>query len=426
MSRILMVTCGSLGDLNPYLAVAIALRGRSHQIVIATSANHRQAVESLGFEFVPLPPDLSPFEREPDFLRRGLNAKSGTEFLVRKIFMPHLEDTFSILREAALSVDLIVGHFLAFAVPLVAETLNKKWIQVSLQPISFFSRYDPPVLSGIPLSKMLRSLGPLPNSYVRTVLRLATARWTEPVFAMRRRLGLSTNVPNPITDSASSFGTMGWFPTALASPQPDWPAKVEVTGYPYFRDPDNVTSHGPDVAEFIYRERPLIFTLGSTARLLPGSFFRESVKAVMDIGESALLIGMDYEEVLARGAPSNKIMTIPSVPFHSVFPFARVVIHHGGIGTSAEAILAGKPMLVVPFGFDQPDNAERLNRLGVAEVLPPKQYRANGVSKLLTKLLADVNGVEAAKQLAAVTYDGSERACDFIERVIREDSQTPA
>jgi rhamnosyltransferase subunit B len=94
-----------------------------------------------------------------------------------------------------------------------------------------------------------------------------------------------------------------------------------------------------------------------------------------------------------------------------------VIVHHGGIGTSSEALYAGKPMLVVPHGFDQPDNAARLKRLGVADVLPAARYRENRVASRLQRLLDDVTHAPWARVLAMRLLEerGARAAADVIE-----------
>ena len=105
-------------------------------------------------------------------------------------------------------------------------------------------------------------------------------------------------------------------------------------------------------------------------------------------------------------------------PHSALFPHASLIVHHGGIGTSAEALRAGKPMLVVPHGFDQPDNAARLQRLGVAEVLPAGRYRHDRAASLLARLDEDRGYRTNAEPVARVLReeDGAETAAGVIEK----------
>jgi len=92
-------------------------------------------------------------------------------------------------------------------------------------------------------------------------------------------------------------------------------------------------------------------------------------------------------------------------------------VHHGGIGTTHEALRAGVPMLVVPHGFDQPDNAARVRRLGVAAVLPSGRYRADRAAGALRRLLADPDIDARASAVAASlrVEQGASMAASTIE-----------
>jgi UDP:flavonoid glycosyltransferase YjiC (YdhE family) len=133
--------------------------------------------------------------------------------------------------------------------------------------------------------------------------------------------------------------------------------------------------------------------------------------------------------VLFTGSPAMRarlpdrlpetIHCVDYAPHATLFPRAEVVVHHGGIGTSAEALVAGVPMLVVPHGFDQPDNAARLRRLGVAESLPVQRYRADRAVALLQRL-QEPHYRERARACAELLRgaDGAARAADVIEAVL--------
>jgi rhamnosyltransferase subunit B len=107
-------------------------------------------------------------------------------------------------------------------------------------------------------------------------------------------------------------------------------------------------------------------------------------------------------------------------PHHVVFPFARAVVHQGGIGTLSEALLAGRPMLIMPYGHDQADNAWRARRLSVARVVSRGRYRAGIVERELSRLLDDPTTHAAASRVSReVSRErGCERAADLIEAAL--------
>ena len=109
-------------------------------------------------------------------------------------------------------------------------------------------------------------------------------------------------------------------------------------------------------------------------------------------------------------------------PFSELFPRAAVVIHHGGIGTTGAAMRSGRPMLVVPFSWDQPDNAERVRRLGIARAIPKRRFTAKTAAAALRRLLDDRaysrRAAEVAHQMEQ--EDGVGAACDAIEALLNK------
>jgi len=168
-------------------------------------------------------------------------------------------------------------------------------------------------------------------------------------------------------------------------------------------------------------EPPIVFTLGTSASSAPGSFYRESLDAARAVGRRALLlVGRQDQALLAEPLPAG-LLAVDYAPHQLVFPRAAAVVHHGGVGTTARALAAGRPMLVVPHAHDQPDNAHRVARLGLARVLDARRYRARRAAAHLRALLADGRYRDAGDRARAViaTERGADAACDVIEAVMR-------
>jgi UDP:flavonoid glycosyltransferase YjiC (YdhE family) len=159
---------------------------------------------------------------------------------------------------------------------------------------------------------------------------------------------------------------------------------------------------------------PVVFTLGSSAVQQPGNFYHESLAAISRLGcRAVMLVGNNsLPEILPAGT-----VVFPYAPFSKIFPRAAVIVHQGGIGTCAQALVAGRPMLVVPFAFDQPDNAARLQRLGVARVIPRKRYTAREVYSELGQLLTEPACIASAAAAARKIGEenGVRAASDAIE-----------
>jgi UDP:flavonoid glycosyltransferase YjiC (YdhE family) len=214
----------------------------------------------------------------------------------------------------------------------------------------------------------------------------------------------------------SSSGTLALFSSVLGCPQLDWPAKVSLTGFVFYGDSSSMPG---DLEAFLDAgDPPLVFTLGSSAvgaspaRL----FYDESAKAAASLGRRAvLLVGKDPAN---RPSPMPKgVIAVEYAPHAALFARAAAVVHHGGVGTTAQVLRAGRPMLVVPHAHDQPDNAFRVNNLGVARVLYPKRYQAPEVASHLLALLEERSYADRSAEVGRIvrSEDGVAKACEAIE-----------
>jgi rhamnosyltransferase subunit B len=410
--RIVITSFGSLGDIYPYLALAQRLRQRGHDAIMATSPYYRQLIEGEEVAFCPIRPDVNPEDR--GLIRRLMESTRGPEILVRECLLPYLRQSYSDLTAAALGADLLVTHPITFAGPLVAEQYRIPWVSTVLSPMSFFSVYDLPVFPAMPWLARLYRLRP---GVSRLLLRLGkwmTRLWTEPVRQLRAELELPAR-GDPLYEGQFSPGlTLALFSGILATPQPDWPPRTQVTGFVFHDEPNRLP---PEVARFLDAgPAPLVFTLGSSAVHTAGSFYQESLEAVRRLGcRAVLLVGTDPQNHPQKPLPGG-VLAVPYAPHGSLFPRAQVIIHQGGIGTTAQALRARRPMLVVPHAFDQPDNALRVVKLGVARTLSPKHYVATRVATQLQAILAEPRYAQRAVVVGrrVETEGGDQQACDAI------------
>ncbi len=310
--------------------------------------------------------------------------------------------------------DPLVTHPVTFAGRIGAELANRPWLSTVLSPLSFFSVDDPPALPRLPATIHLRRLGVWWPRLLMRLARQATASWCEPVRALRTRLGLPL-VGHPLFEGQfSPLGTLALFSRVLGAPQRDWPPRTLTTGFVFH---DGVGAPSPEMDAFLDEgPPPVVFTLGSSAVGAPGRFFEESVAAVAALGVRAILIIGPYPDNRPPGALPRDVLVTDVVSHHRLFPRAAVIVHHGGIGTTGQSLRSGCPMLVVPHAHDQPDNAYRAGRLGVARTVWPRAYRACRVARELSRLLGDGYRIRAADVAREVGAEGgAEAAADTIE-----------
>ncbi|MGA8669294.1 MAG: glycosyltransferase [Terracidiphilus sp.] len=413
--RILFATVGSLGDLHPCLALALELRGRGHISTVATIEYYRRKVESLGLQFLPIGPNMDPTDGE--MIRQCEDLKRGPEILFRKIVLPHLRETYQDLLEAAAGADLMVAGELNYAAPLVSEKLALRWVSAILSPVSFFSAHDPSVMVNVPWLIHVRKAGWRSYRTVFNLGRLGTRHWWDPVRQLRRDEGLRPDCDPLFRDKFSPDLVLALFSRMLAEAQPDWPAQTVQPGFVFFDQNGSNAEVDRRLVEFLATpDPPIVFTQGSTAVHAPGSFYEVSAEAARKLGRRALLVGT----TVLPGDPSPRICAAPYAPYSQVFRNAAINVHQGGSGTTGQALYAGRPQLIVPFGWDQPDNAVRVERLGTGFHLPRTAYSVRSATAALEGLLSDKQFSDRAAQVGAEIQaeNGLAAACDAIEALL--------
>ena len=420
--RIVFSTFGTFGDVNPLIALAIELKQRGHTPVLAIPGMFREKVEPLGIEFAAVRPDQNPKDKR--MVEMIWDIKKGTERGLREFLFPAIRDSYHDLLEAVTAhegADLLVTGELAYAGPIVAEKIGIPWASYVLAPLSFFSGYDPPVLPPYPTLSKVPSIVPRIGRLVPRFARVVTRKWSEPLYALRRELGLDEGT-NPIFDAKHSPRlVLALFSRVLGDAQPDWPPNTLVTGFAFYDGDAGKTDLSPQLEQFLSAgPPPLVFTLGSAAVMAAGDFYEESARAAELIGERAVLLVGNDPQNQPRQALSKRICVAAYAPFSKIFPRASVIIHQGGVGTTAQALRAGRPMLVMPYSHDQPDNARRVRHLGVAKVIQRKAYIAEAAAKKISSLLEDKGYVHRAAEVAAAVAeeDCVATACNALERLI--------
>jgi UDP:flavonoid glycosyltransferase YjiC (YdhE family) len=334
--------------------------------------------------------------------------------------MPHLRATYEDLTRAVAGppkIDVLVAGELVYPAPLLGEKMGLRWASHITAPMSFFSAQDPPVLAIFPrFSQTLRRMGPGVNRLVIRLIQRVTRGWSEPIRALRTEIGLSGGQDPIYAGKFSPSLVLASFSPVLARPQPDWPAHTVVTGFVFY---DGQPEPPPaELLKFLEAgEPPLVFTLGSSAVLDPGNFYREGAEAARRLGKRAvLLMGRNAAPV----ALPPGVLGLGYVAFSQVLPRAAAVVHQGGIGTTGQVLRAGRPMLVMPYNFDQPDNAARIARLGAGRVIRRGDFSATRVARHLQLLLGHTHYGPAAAELGRQVRqeNGAVVAADAIEGLL--------
>jgi UDP:flavonoid glycosyltransferase YjiC (YdhE family) len=416
--RVVIACWGSHGDLFPYIGLALALKRRGSHPVIATNAGYRAEVEREGIEHAEAGPPIDPSAPDADALyERVMDPIKGSEVLVRELLMPKLGESFEQLARAADGADLLVSHPVTYAAPIVALHRKLPWLSTVLAPMLFFSKHDPPVLPALPRVNDFPLVGEWLVRRLLPLARRATRDWTAPVYRLRESLALPPG-GNPIFEGQfSPFGTLALYSRVLAEPQRDWPPHVTTTGTVFYNGPEPLTA---ELEAFLAAgEPPVVFTLGTSAVGAAGGFYHESATAAAKLGVRAVLMTGGFERNRPRDLPPT-MLAVDRAPHQLLFPRASAVVHQCGAGTTAQALRAGRPTLLVPHGHDQFDNARRVRKLGVARTLLPSEYRAERVARELHALTTEPRYGDRAAAVAIVVREerGAETAVAVIERLL--------
>ncbi len=292
----------------------------------------------------------------------------------------------------------IIAAATVFGARLVREKLGVPLVTVQLQPAVFLSVHDTPVMiegaawiSALPVW-FKRLLFALPNPMDQII---------GPALQQECR-ALDLKAPRKVYPDwwHSPDLTLALFPEWFAAPQPDWPQPLFQHGFP-LEDLAKDVALSPELQAFLDAgDKPLVFTPGTGHRHVR-VFFQAALEATQRLGRRAIFATRQVED-LPPLPPT--VLAQRYVPFSLLLPRAAALIYHGGIGTCSQALAAGIPHLVMAMAHDQPDNANRLRRLGVGLSLKPKHFTGERVATALRELLDQPAVQENAKRCAALVH----------------------
>jgi rhamnosyltransferase subunit B len=432
VAQVVFATMGSWGDLFPTIGLAKTMAARGHRVRVATTSAYASLVEDEGLRFVPVGPRFGPeeFAADPAILDGRQGGYAGFLHLFRTVVFPNLASWVEDLRGAlhprlderqqqrvGENADLLISHPTVLASPIAAELTGTRWATFSVFPGLIPSEHTLPSPSRVRLPG-----GPVGRATCRSAWW--TARWNirrsfDPaVNAARASFGLPPTRDAlflPITSGNPYF--VGTSPRLVQAPT-DWPPNVQLTGFFAWDTPRACSS--PDGAEAFFRAgpAPILITLGGSSAVDPQHFYPDAVTAARRLGHRALVLAGPTPEPVRLG-PSLDTCVLPFAPLSRVAPRCLAAIHHGGIGTTTGLLAAGLPQLIVPRGFDQPQTALRMSRLGVATITPWTRASAPALERDLANLLSREQYRDSASSIATSLRQerGLDTAADAIEQL---------
>ena len=398
--------------MNPYVVIGRELRRRGHRVTLIATEVFADVVSKAGLAFVSSA-SRDEYERatsNPDLWspRRGLAV-------VLELLSAQLRRGYELIESVyEPNETILVGHPLSFFTRVFEETHRTPAATVHLAPSIFRSDFRQPVLpTGSDISWWPR--------WAKRMLwwgvdRLAVDPLILPQLnAWRAELRLApvSRVFNAWVHSPQRV--VGLFPDWFGEPQPDWPSQLRLAGFVLSDEGCAPVREDARIEQFVAAgDPPVVFTPGSANRHAE-AFFQTAIDATASLRRRALLV-TGYREQLPSILPDH-VQHASYASFSTLFARAAAVVHHGGIGTCAQGLAAGVPQLVMPMGFDQPDNAARLVRLGVGATISRSRFSPTKVAESLNHLLA-TETVRAKCQHwreRIADTDGVAAACDAIE-----------
>src|SRR5262245_12898530 len=408
----ILATMGTDGDVVPYVGLGIKLRARGHQVTLAAPEPYRELASDLGLGFRPLvsAEEAGRMLTDPDLwhpLRSGpMMARWGAGLL------PRQNELLAALAAGPGSV--LVANPGVLAARLVQEKQICPMLTLLLQPGLLPSTSAPPEMPG-GLTLPRWAPRPVGKLYWAAVDAAGWLLVGGALNRLRAALGLRP-IRRVFQWWLSPDLVVGLFPPWYAAPQPDWPARIRLAGFGRY-DGDRGGDLADDVRSFCQAgPPPVAFTFG-TGMTHGAALFRAAAVACESLGARGLLLTKYPHQIPVRLPPGVRHCAF--APFRRLFPLCAAVVHHGGIGTTAAALAAGTPQVILPLAWDQPDNARRLQGLGVGVRLGPWQRTAGHIAPARSRLMTP----EVRARCRAVAdlvgkVDGLEVAAQWVEGLV--------
>jgi rhamnosyltransferase subunit B len=401
--KVVLTAFGSYGDINPFVALALGLEAEGFEIVLASSETYRRKIESEGLAFCAVRPSLEQMLRDtglnPADLARKLMTKD-LEFMIETTITPYLDQAFADLKEIMAGADLVVASTLDLAGRLVSEKLDIPLVSVLLSPMLFYSPDDPPCFIDIQWLPLVRAtLGRGVTKFFMDMIRARVRQMLHRVNELRATIGLPATERVELLDGLlRGVIIAGLYSPLFAKLPADSPSQSFIAGFAFYDKRQGGEIALPAGLETFLNagSPPIVFTLGTMVAHDPAHFYESSIEAARTLGRrSILLVAPELADAIAAKHAAEDVYVAGYVPYSLVFSRASVIVHHGGIGTIAQAMRAGRPQLICPLLGDQVDNAQRLRRLGIGKRVDLTKYTAARAAAALRELV-DEGGRPAA------------------------------
>ena len=419
--KVLIMTLGTRGDVQPFVALARGLLAAGHEVVLAAPHRFAGFVAGYGVPFAGV--DDGPMRLMDDPAGAGAVIEGGVRARLRQartmpaMFTQVLADCWAVAsRGVGAGADVVVHNGQIIAGQHVAEALGVPAVLALPIPMYVPTREFPWPGVGLPawLPPVVNRATFLGMKAPAAMFGRVVDRWRENTLELARRPGRHDPLRRPDNGPAPVLHA---FSPAVLPPPPDWPDSVHTTGYWVL--PPSEDALPPRVEDFLDAGDPPVFVgFGSMSGRDPA----HSTALVLEAAhraETRLVIGAGWGG-LDLGSQSDDVLAVEEVGYARLFPRVAAVVHHGGAGTAGAAFTAGRPHVVCPFVADQPFWARLAHHRGVAPTPQPQRHlTAAGLATAITTATADPHMARSAEQLGhrVRAEDGISAAVTALERI---------
>lgn len=385
--KILVNAFGTGGDVLPFLTIAQELAALGHAPTLALNPACEAQARATGLPFVAVGPrwDIDELSR----LDRYLDPNRGGIRIWEEVCLPNVVPTYRELSAlmARERPDAVLAHFLSVGAQWAARAAGVRCAIATLAPCWWCSRDIPSIFSPMVPPRWL-------HRHLTGLARFLFDRMiSEPLAPVCAELGRPFRKDEYFRIFQEAELDLALWSPAFRPAAGDDPPGTRICGFP-FPSVAPAAALDPRVSEFLDAgPPPVVVGLGTSVRNFGGPILINAARACAELGRRALLIGQEIE-----GLPETAL-SVRAAPFGAVFPRAEVILHHGGIGTMAEALRAGRAALVAPFTSDQFDNALLAERAGVARTIARSKLTGRGLAKRLREVLESAPMKERAAKL---------------------------
>lgn len=412
--KITMVAFGSTGDVQPYIVLGRELKARGHDIALCAFPEFETKILGEGFRFCPIRGDVQLF------MSKCLSGSFGIMYLKQVVdsLEPQIKTVLESLEEACTGAEAIISVFFGEIVMSIAEKLHIPYIQTHYYLMDRNSTAPISALQG-QKGGSIWNLMTYPIGYllISMMEKYFLADWRQARGMTPRKL---SKTPNYEINGHQVPVLYIMSPLIMRRPR-HWGENIHMTGYLLEKETKAYTP-SPEFQAFLDADPtpPVYIGFGSMVSNDMGETLDIVLKAIDRAGIRAV-ISRGWGGVIME--PQKNVFVVDYVPHDWLFRHVSAVVHHGGAGTTAAGILAGKPTLVIPFGGDQPFWGQRVKELGIGpKPIPRSQLTVRKLSNALFFLVNNKRYQVAAKELGdrLALEDGSKAAADLVEHELRK------